>query len=101
MNEGDEKLVCRDCGKEFVFTKGEKDFFASRGFAPPSRCLDCRKKKKQFRDKPEERTQNTMSIPGQMHQIVCSSCAKTTEVPFAPRNPKGVLCAECFEKQNK
>lgn len=100
MNQGDEKLVCRDCNKEFTFTKGEKDFFASRGFAPPSRCPDCRKKKKQSQQNPQTNTHRESSTPGQMHQIVCSSCGKTTEVPFMPRNPHGILCSECFEKKN-
>lgn len=25
-------LVCKDCGKEFVWTAGEQEFYASRGF---------------------------------------------------------------------
>ncbi|TCL53617.1 CxxC-x17-CxxC domain-containing protein [Allofournierella massiliensis] len=27
----DKTLVCKDCGKEFVFTAGEQEFYASRG----------------------------------------------------------------------
>ncbi len=26
----DEKLVCEDCGKEFVFTAGEQEFYAEK-----------------------------------------------------------------------
>ena len=38
----DKSLVCTDCGKEFVFTAGEQDFYAQKGFTnPPSRCPDC------------------------------------------------------------
>ena len=29
----DKTLVCKDCGKEFVWTAGEQEFYASRGFA--------------------------------------------------------------------
>ena len=27
----DKTLVCKDCGKEFVFTAGEQEFYAERG----------------------------------------------------------------------
>ena len=28
----DKTLVCKDCGKEFVFTAGEQEFYAEKGF---------------------------------------------------------------------
>ena len=35
----DKTLVCKDCGNEFVFTAGEQEFYASRGFEnEPQRC---------------------------------------------------------------
>ena len=43
----DETLKCRDCGNEFVFTAGEQEFYASRGFEnEPSRCKECRAARK-------------------------------------------------------
>lgn len=40
-------LVCRDCGRPFVFTAGEQEFHASKGFRnEPSRCPDCRATRK-------------------------------------------------------
>ncbi len=43
----DKKIICKDCGKEFVFTVGEQEFYQSRGFEnEPVRCPDCRKAKK-------------------------------------------------------
>jgi hypothetical protein len=42
----DKTLVCVDCGEEFVFTVGEQEFFAEKGFAEPKRCKTCRDKKK-------------------------------------------------------
>ena len=29
----DKTLVCKECGNEFVFTAGEQEFYAERGFA--------------------------------------------------------------------
>ena len=35
----DKTLVCKDCGKEFVWTAGEKEFYESRGFEKkPQSC---------------------------------------------------------------
>ena len=40
-------MSCRDCGAGFVFTAGQQEFFASKGFdTPPSRCKDCQAAKK-------------------------------------------------------
>ena len=36
----DKTLVCRDCGKEFVFSASEQQFFADKGFQnDPTRCM--------------------------------------------------------------
>ena len=47
----DKTLVCKDCGAEFVFTVGEQQFYAEKGFTnEPQRCPDCRKARKQQRN---------------------------------------------------
>lgn len=46
----DKTLVCKDCGKEFVFTQGEQAFYQEKGFAnEPQRCRECRQARKQER----------------------------------------------------
>jgi hypothetical protein len=43
----DKTLTCKDCGATFVFTEGEQDFYAEKGFTnEPQRCAECRKAKK-------------------------------------------------------
>ena len=43
----DETLVCKDCGKEFVFTVGEQEFYKEKGFEnKPQRCAECRRARK-------------------------------------------------------
>ena len=43
----DKTLKCKECGNDFVFTAGEQEFYASRGFEnEPSRCKDCRTARK-------------------------------------------------------
>ena len=40
----DKTLVCRDCGKEFVWTAGEQEFYASRGFENQIGRASCRER---------------------------------------------------------
>lgn len=42
----DDKLVCKDCSKTFIFTEGEKAFYKDKGLFPPKRCPICRMEKK-------------------------------------------------------
>ena len=42
----DKTLICKDCGAEFIFTEGEQEFYAQKGFSNPVRCPECRKKRK-------------------------------------------------------
>lgn len=43
----DKTLVCKDCGKEFVWTVGEQEFYQEKGFEnEPTRCFECRKANK-------------------------------------------------------
>ena len=64
----DETLTCRDCGVEFVFTVGEQEFYASKGFTnKPSRCPSCRaaRKARVLRRRPDGRLAEDMaSAPG-------------------------------------
>lgn len=42
----DIKITCLSCQTEFIFTIGEQEFYAERGFAQPKRCPACRKQRK-------------------------------------------------------
>ena len=43
----DKKIVCKDCGKDFIFTVGEQEFYKEKGFEiDPVRCPECRKARK-------------------------------------------------------
>lgn len=44
MNKFEDQARTRaDCGDEFIWTAGEKEFFHEKGFAdPPKRCKACR-----------------------------------------------------------
>ena len=38
---GDVALQCCDCGKSFVWTKGQQHWFEEKGLHAPRRCRDC------------------------------------------------------------
>ena len=51
MDFQDKTLVCKDCGKEFVFSAGEQAFYAEKGFEnEPARCHECRDKRRRERE---------------------------------------------------
>jgi hypothetical protein len=35
-------LTCRQCGREFIFTKAEQEFYQQKGFTQPLHCKQCR-----------------------------------------------------------
>lgn len=88
----DQNLQCRDCGKDFVWTASEQEFYQQKGFQnSPVRCPDCRRLKKS--------RMNEGRGGGQSYPITCSQCGKEDTVPFQPRGDRPVLCRDCFRKQ--
>lgn len=86
----DKTLKCKDCGNDFIFTVGEQEFYAEKGFEnEPARCRDCRNSRK--RNDGGER-----SAQREMHDAVCAECGVTTQVPFKPRNDRPIYCRDCF-----
>ena len=89
----DEKLVCEDCGSEFIFTAGEQEFYAEKGFTnEPGRCPACRAARK---------ARNGGGRPQrEMFPAVCAACGCETQVPFRPSGDRPVYCRDCFSKNN-
>ena len=66
----DKTLICKDCGSEFVFTAGEQEFYAEKGFQnEPARCKDCRDSRKA-----NSRRTNGSNGKRQMYDAVCAEC---------------------------
>jgi CxxC-x17-CxxC domain-containing protein len=98
MEYHDRVLKCVDCGAEFVFTAGEQQFFADKGFKnEPKRCKGCKNRRGQqpaggaggaggYAQRSETKT-------------TCSQCGKETTVPFKPTQGRPVYCRECFQQR--
>jgi len=104
----DEQLTCTDCGAAFVFSAGEQQFFATKGFQnKPNRCPDCRTARKNARASSGGGGGYGGSGGGgreyggarEMYSVTCSSCGQQAEVPFQPRGDKPVYCRDCFQSQ--
>ena len=82
----DKTLVCKDCGKKFIFTAGDQAFYAERGFEnEPLRCKPCRVARKN----------QTKPVVKEYFTTICANCGNEARVPFKPREGRPVLCSEC------
>ncbi len=109
MSYADRTLACRDCGTEFVFTAGEQEFYAQKGFTnEPTRCQSCRQTRKSggggrdgYSGGRGSSDGGYSSQPREMHSAVCASCGKEAQVPFVPRGDKPIYCSDCFQQQRR
>ncbi|HEX8035246.1 MAG TPA: zinc-ribbon domain containing protein [Ktedonobacterales bacterium] len=75
----DQTLRCRECGRDFVFTAGEQEFYASKGLMnTPSRCPECRAARKSSMS---GGSYGGERAPRQMYTANCSSCGGEARVP--------------------
>jgi hypothetical protein len=72
--DSDLTLICRQCGREFIFTKAEQEFYQEKGFAQPRRCKQCR---------------STKTLP--LVSPVCSKCGSRLE------EGGPMYCASCLK----
>lgn len=87
----DKVLICEECGKEFIWTAGEQEFYAERGFVnQPKRCKECRAARKAGGKAPRE-----------MYDAICAKCGKPCKVPFKPTEGRPVYCSECFAQMKE
>jgi len=87
----DKTIICKDCGAEFIFTIGEQEFYAEKGFQnEPQRCKNCRDTRK-----------NSIKSQREMHITTCAKCGKEAKVPFQPSADRPVYCSECFAQMKQ
>lgn len=109
----DKNLTCADCGAEFVFTAGEQEFHASKGFSSePRRCRDCRSARKATGGGGGGGGSYSSGGGGgfggprggagggtrEMFDAVCAECGRDTQVPFRPSGTRPVYCSDCFRQ---
>lgn len=81
-------LKCKDCGNDFIFSAGEQEFYAEKGFQnQPQRCKECRNARKSS-TKPQR----------ELFETVCARCGGPAKVPFQPSSDKPVYCSVCYDE---
>ncbi|MCL6635912.1 MAG: zinc-ribbon domain containing protein [Peptococcaceae bacterium] len=104
----EEKLLnCKDCGRDFVFTVGEQEFFAGKGFQhDPSRCPECRAARKARKSESGSAGGGYGQFGGtraarQSFEVSCSQCGAATTVPFKPSEDRPVYCEDCYRQKKR
>lgn len=102
----DKKLVCKDCGNEFLFSAGEQAFHAQHGLRnEPRRCAICREMMRMRNDDKRmsmaSRSDGPRGPGGPLpprttFRTTCGKCGKPADVPFKPKGDRPVLCRDCF-----
>ncbi len=86
----DKTITCKDCGKDFIFTAGEQEFYAEKGLEnEPQRCKECRIAKKE-----------SIRAKRKMYTSVCAECGGEATIPFEPKEDRPVYCSSCYAKMN-
>jgi CxxC-x17-CxxC domain-containing protein len=110
VNFVDKSLACVECGSEFVFSAGEQEFHAQKGFTnEPRRCPNCRANRRSQRDGYGGGAGGGGSYSSggygggggarEFFSATCASCGKEARVPFQPRGDRPVYCSDCFRSQ--
>ena len=100
MEFKDVNIKCVTCGRDFIFTAREQEFFFSKGFKEPRHCRECRQRRKQDRERIFAEASGQEYQPGKdLFKVVCAECKRETSVPFKPITGKPVLCKDCFIAQ--
>jgi CxxC-x17-CxxC domain-containing protein len=90
----DKQLQCVDCGKDFIFSAEEQEFFAEKGYTnEPKRCVACRQARRSARGEGGDNRSSVKKYPA-----ICAECGQPTEVPFEPRQGRPVYCSNCFSR---
>ncbi|MEE0674553.1 MAG: zinc-ribbon domain containing protein [Ruminococcus sp.] len=85
----DKTLICKECGNEFVFTAGEQEFYAEKGFVnEPQRCKSCRQARK-----------DAAKAGREFFDATCAECGGPAKIPFKPMEGKSYYCSDCFAKR--
>lgn len=83
----DKKLICEECGTEFIWDKAEQAFFEKKGFKKvPKRCRGCRAKKQKELEQEKAKEK----------EIVCVKCGKKAIVTTEVLPEEETICMDCY-----
>jgi len=84
VRDDDVKLTCRQCGRQFILTKAEQEFYELKGFNLPSHCKECRLSKQAKAAPPTCSQCGTELVRGAA--IYCTNCLQTAHFELEKEN---------------
>ena len=81
----DKKLVCKDCGKDFLAIAQEQAFYAKKNLPLPKRCPNCRRNIRLL-----------FKNPRKLHKRKCDKCQKDILTTYPPETKFKIYCQECY-----
>jgi cold shock CspA family protein len=89
MSYADKAIACRECGGRFVFTAGEQEFYASKGFInEPTRCPALRRARKHGVPLPAGRCPHDVSGAGPVARVPADGGKAGSLRATPPRSPR-------------
>ena len=84
VKEADMQLSCRQCGKGFILTKAEQEFYELKGFNLPTHCKECRASK-QVRVQSQACSQCGTELDKRA-SVYCANCLQTAHFVLEKEN---------------
>src|SRR3989442_16002717 len=100
MSFQDKTLTCRDCGREFIWTAGEQEFYAARGLQnAPTRCPEDRAARRaggggggSYGSRGGSGGRGGYGGPREGFTAPCSNCGRQARAPFQPPGDNAADC---------
>lgn len=73
-------LNCRQCGREFLFTVAEQEFYRQKGFNTPRRCKECRTTVKNHTEPEPMNCARCGTELGEESSVYCHTCLENTRL---------------------
>ena len=94
-NIKDKVLICKDCGRKFVFTVKEQMKFGQKGWTDPVRCKVCRRMKKILSLALDEKVPISDEI---QFKEVCDKCSRPFYTKIKRKPNTNLYCDDCWEE---
>ncbi|MDD5509631.1 MAG: zinc-ribbon domain containing protein [Dehalococcoidales bacterium] len=102
--DGDMNLTCRQCGREFVFSETEQDFYNLKGFLPPSRCRECRSLASVAENHNHNHNHSCAQCGTKLEKeapVFCTACLKNTQLGLERKVRQGEKVAKAAQAKLK
>ncbi len=94
-----EILVCEDCKKNFIITKGEFDFYKRMNLPLPHKDFECRHKERMSKRNPRKLWHRTCMCDKKNHIHGQEKCKTEFETTYSPDRPETVYCETCYQQE--